>query len=357
MSSRTEMKEALAFLEEYRVRADARLGVLLSDENRSLSSMPFGVGRYHALLAEYVLRGGKRLRGALAVLGYEAVAGRPDDRALEASLSFELLHAFLLAYDDFMDRDEVRRGGASLHVLAAREAKARGVADADHRGVSVTLLLGLLAQSAAFDCLDRAGATAQVRHYFDHVSRGVALGQLLDVVAVDDPSPTLSDISRIHQLKTGLYTTEGPLVFGALLAGAAVDSPAVTALRSWAEPLGEAFQLVDDILGAVGDADVTGKSSSGDLQEGKRSAVIETAVRRLSGADRDELASLVGRKLDVSRAIRARELILASGAVEEVRRTARQLAERGGRALDGSIAPSSAKMLGALACLIVERQK
>lgn len=356
MSSLSESKKALAFLEDYRRRADARLATLLKAENQALAVEPFAVDRYHALLAEYVLRGGKRLRGGLVELGFQAVNPTSDGRALEASLAFELLHAFLLAYDDFMDRDELRRGGASLHVLTAREAASRGVADDTHRGVSVTLLLGLLAQSEAFACLDRAGASPAVRAYFDHVSRGVVLGQLLDVVAVDARTSTFAEISRIHQLKTGLYTTEGPLVLGAMLAGAAPDSAAVRALRGWAVPLGEAFQLVDDILGAVGEADVTGKPASGDLREGKRSAVLEEAIARLEGAPRDELVSLAGRPLDAAEAARARDLIVASGAVDAVRERARALARRGSEGLSGHVDPYAADLLAALAQLIVERQ-
>jgi geranylgeranyl diphosphate synthase type I len=355
-SQADDWSRALAFLDDYRGRADERLARLLAEENRGLLAEPFAVDRYHALLSEYVLRGGKRLRGALVVLGYQAVSPASDARALEASLAFELLHAFLLAYDDFMDRDELRRGGASLHVLTAREAASRGVADDAHRGVSVMLLLGLLAQSQAFRCLDRAGASGAARAYFDDVTRGVVLGQLLDVVAVDAPSPTFAEISRIHQLKTGLYTTEGPLVLGALLAGAASDSAAVRALRGWAVPLGEAFQLVDDVLGVVGESEVTGKPASGDLREGKRSAVIEEALARLEGGRRAALAALAGRPLDAVEAERARALVVGSGAVEAVRERARALARQGSAALSGGVDPDAAGLLSALARLIVERQ-
>ncbi len=358
MSTSLEAASAAKFyMKDYRERADARLAELLAEQGRSLGARPFGAARYHALLADYTLRGGKRLRGALVQLGFEAAAAQSSPAALEGSLSFELLHAFLLAYDDYMDRDETRRGGPSLHVTTAAEARRRGAAEPEHRGLSVTLLLGLFAQSLAFDCLHRAGASLAARRYFDEVSRGVVEGQLLDVIAVDEPSASLAEISIIHQLKTGLYTTEGPLVLGALLAGAPRDGRLVRALEAWARPLGEAFQLVDDILGAVGDAEETGKPSYGDLREGKRSAVLEEALARSVGAARERLAALAGRPLDAAEAAEARDLIVKSGAVEAVRDRARLLAEQGNAALQaGGLGATTRLQLEGLAQLIVERQ-
>jgi geranylgeranyl diphosphate synthase type I len=256
-----------------------------------------------------------------------------------------------------MDRDELRRGGASLHVLAAREAVARGSSDAAHRGVAVTMLLGLLAQSMAFECLERAAAGAAARRWFDRVAEGVTLGQLLDVVAVDARDAGTAEIAAIHRLKTGLYTTEGPLVLGALLAGARDDGPEVAALRAWAGPVGEAFQLVDDILGIAGDPSETGKASGGDLREGKRTAVIEEALVRLPASARTTLQGLIGRGLDDAETARGQMLIDESGAVEAVRHRARGLADEARDALVGrSLTSSAVEALESLACLVVDRQ-
>ena len=353
----TDPAIAVRYLTDYRQRADVRLSELFAAKRSEVAGQPFAVDRYVAQLEAYTLRGGKRLRGALVELGHEAVAGASGRNAFEASLSFELLQAFLLAFDDVMDRDELRRGGPSLHVLAAREAAARGSLDAVHRGVSVTMLLGLVAQSMAFDCLERAGASHAARRHFDRVTEGVTLGQLLDVVAVDAPEAGPREIAAIHRLKTGLYTTEGPLVLGALLAGAAADDVKVAALRAYAAPLGEAFQLVDDLLGVVGEPEETGKPASGDLREGKRTAVIEEALERLEGPRRAALQALVGRPLGPEETLQARTLIDESGAVEAVRTKARALAAQSVEALTGtSLAASAVEPLSALARLFVERQ-
>lgn len=362
MSLSVEATEAVAFLEAYRADADTRLRSLLLEREAALTALPFEPAAYHAHLREYVVRGGKRVRGALVKLGYEAVSGTSGARVLDASLAFELAHAYLLIFDDFMDRDDVRRGGPSLHLLAAREAARRGSVDAAHRGVSVSLLLGLLAQSMSFDLLlsnAPAGAdTALVVRYFNEILEGVTVGQLLDVAAADAPAPVAaSDVAEIHRRKTGLYTTEGPVVLGALLAGASLQDARVRALRAWARPIGEAFQLVDDLLGCVGDSEETGKSASGDLREGKRTAVLEEALAFLRGDEQARLSSFAGRLLDEAEAVEAKALIEGSGAVESIGRKADVLENIARSALEeGGLHPHARRMLAALGRLIVERR-
>lgn len=354
-----EGQGALGFLADYRRRADARLDEVLLVRERRLQGLPFDTASYFAHAREYALRGGKRLRGALVELGHAAVRGdRSPAEVLDASLAFELVHAYFLAYDDVMDRDELRRGGKALHVLATETARAHGAADAAHRGLSVTLLLGNLLEAAAFELL--AGACAgsanarDVLGFFHRVVEDVNVGQLLDVCAVDATGATLSDVSAIHRLKTGLYTTEGPLMLGALLAGVGTDSPQMQALLGYARPLGEAFQLVDDLLGVVGEAETTGKGSASDLREGKRSAVVEEALVR---GDAERLKPLVGRPLDEAEAEEARALVIASGAPQVVRERARQLADEAVQALRGaSLEPQAVGLLDDVARLVVERQ-
>lgn len=360
MSLSPEAQQAAAFLDGFRRQADERLRELLTEREAALGGLPFETDRYHALLREYALRGGKRVRGALVSLAFEAVSGRPAAEALDASLAFELAHVYLLAFDDFMDHDELRRGGPALHVLAAREARERGCVESEHRGVSVSLLLGLSAQSLAFDLLlTRAPREADVSlaaWYFNTVLDGVTTGQLLDVVAVDAPSRSLADVREIHRRKTGLYTTEGPVVLGAILAGARLDDARLCALAEWAAPVGEAFQLVDDVLGVTGDPAATGKGASGDLREGKWTAVQQMALERLSPLEREELRSLVGRPLNEAEMATARSLIEKSGALAAVRARAQALELEGRRALEGkALASDAATLIRALGRLVVER--
>ena len=91
-------------------------------------ALPVDLRDAAAALRDYLLRGGKRLRAALLLLGHEA-AGGAREAALDASIGVELLHAYLLIHDDFMDQDDVRRGGPTLHraqEILAKLAAARG---------------------------------------------------------------------------------------------------------------------------------------------------------------------------------------------------------------------------------------
>lgn len=353
-----EGERALRFLGDYRGRADARLAQVLEEQAGRLRSLPFGLERYHRHLREYALRGGKRLRGALVELGFEAITGRAGAEVLDRSLSIELVHAQLLALDDVMDRDDLRRGGKALHVLAADEARAAGSRDPEHRGLSAAMLLGLLAEQLGLRLLTAAPAVPAAIAYFGEILEAVTLGQLMDVCAEDSAGASLVEVSAIHRYKTGIYTTEGPLVLGALLAGASRDEARVTALVGYARPLGEAFQLIDDLLGILGDPRETGKPAGGDLRQGKRSAVIEAALALLEGASRRRFLSLVGRPLNEGEALEARALVAGSGAESDVRDRARALAgeARAALASAGLHAPARS-MLDALAHLVVERQK
>src|SRR5438874_12226522 len=130
------------FLAEYAAVAEPRLRAFLDQRLAEAARLPVDLGRSFSALRDYVLRGGKRLRGALVVLGCEA-AGGERAWAIEPSIGVELLHAYLLIHDDFMDRDDVRRGGPTLH-------RALG---GDHLGASLALLCGSLCESWAYQLL------------------------------------------------------------------------------------------------------------------------------------------------------------------------------------------------------------
>jgi geranylgeranyl diphosphate synthase type I len=357
--STLELTEAEAFIRTYRQRADRRLAELMTESGSSIAGLPFNIQRYYRDLEEYVLRGGKRFRGALVALGIDAL-GANVDAAFDATLSFELLHASLLALDDIMDRDELRRGGQALHVAAAQTARELYASDPTHRGLSATLLLSLFAQTQSFDAVARVpiseAAKARALAYLNRVLQGVTVGQLLDVCAADAKAATAEDVSAIHQRKTGLYTTEGPLVLGALLTGVTESDPRVVALKNYARPLGEAFQLVDDVLGVVGDVEQTGKQTASDLREAKRTAVIEEALARAREADRQRLLSTLGQSLDAEAAGWVRRLLAETGAVEAVLGRARSLAAAAQQALESaSFGAKTRKLLAGLAALVVTR--
>lgn len=346
-------------LREYARLAEPQLAAFLDEKGAALRELPVDLGRAHAALREYVLRGGKRLRGALVLLGHEAAGGRRED-ALRPSLGVELLHAYLLIHDDFMDRDELRRGGPTLHVsLAHAAAAAPGDEAARHVGGSLAILAGSLCEAWAIELMlearvapDRALAAAR------HLARALAdvtVGQMLDLAAPLGPELPALGVLRIEQLKTGSYTFELPLLLGALLAGGGPEL--LGALRAYAQPLGQAFQIADDLLGVFGEPEVTGKSAANDLREGKRTLLIARALERASPADAAALRAGLGRPgMTAAEAEALRDVLRRAGAEQEARAEAERLCARAQDALARSpVPPAIAAELRAIADYSVRR--
>ncbi len=225
----------------------------------------------HAAIGEYVGRGGKRVRAVLCATAYEGLGGARADIA-GALLAVELLHAYLLVHDDWMDRDALRRGGPTLHTsFGARFGDA-------HRGASAAILAGdYLSATAQRALLTARVDAANVRdacRVFSIMQRDVVWGQVLDTVGSGD---TPAAVEAMHALKTASYTATGPVALGAALIGASESVRA--ALDEITRPLGLAFQLADDLASAYAEGAASGKARFGDLREGKCSALVAEGLR------------------------------------------------------------------------------
>jgi geranylgeranyl diphosphate synthase type I len=325
-------------LSEYARIAEPRLRSFL--DSRDASGLPVDLRTAFAALREYVLRGGKRLRGALVVLGCEA-AGGSRDQALDASVGVELLHAYLLIHDDFMDRDEVRRGGPTLHTALGRTA-------GEHLGGSLAILLGSLCEAWALELVlaspvapERALAAGNL---LARALQQVTVGQMLDLSAPLGPELDAAGTLAVQRMKTGGYTFEMPLRLGALLAGA---QPALLeSLERFARPLGQAFQIADDLLGTFGAPEVTGKPNAGDLREGKRTLLVARALEMASPQEAAELRASLGQPLTDAQISRLRDILVRSGAEKAARDEAERLHSQAAAALEG--APLPAKIASAL---------
>jgi geranylgeranyl diphosphate synthase type I len=203
--------------------------------------------------------GGKRLRPAFCYWGFRASGGADGEPIVRAAAALELLHTMALIHDDVMDLEEERRGVPALQVRAARAAAAREHAAPERHGAAVAILVGDLAAVLADHLLLEAGfpperLTAALDRYH-RMREETAAGQYLDLVGAD------VDARRIARAKAGAYTIEGPLLIGAALAGG--DDAVRRALGAYARPLGEAFQVRDDLR----DADVTHRLGHDDVVE------------------------------------------------------------------------------------------
>ncbi|GAA2716478.1 MULTISPECIES: polyprenyl synthetase family protein [Streptomyces] len=279
------------------------------------------------VLRDFVCDGGKLVRPELCLIGWCAAAGGVPAPApvVRAAASLELFHAFALIHDDIMDRSSTRRGRPSLHrLLADRYAAGRDAADAGHLGTSAAILAGDLALAWSDELLHSAGLTADrllcVLPMVDAMREQVMYGQYLDITAqgsAEPGSPQADAALRIARYKTGTYTCEVPLCVGATLAGA--PDGVLKALAAFARPLGEAFQLRDDLLGVFGDPATTGKPVLDDLREGRHTVLLALAWQRADPPARAVLRAVVGTgEITEEEARGVRHVLAATGARDEV---------------------------------------
>jgi geranylgeranyl diphosphate synthase type I len=257
-------------------RVEARIGDLLCAETARWAGVDPLLEEPLTALQQLALAGGKRLRPAFCVAAYVGAGGAEDDPAVvDGGAALELLHLFALIHDDVMDASARRRGMATIHTdFAARHGLAQWTGEDRRFGEGVAILVGDLAFVYA-DLLLR-DAPAAAHDVFTELRLEVNVGQYLDLrgaVAGDDDVETAR---RIALYKSGKYTVERPLHLGAALAGRLDDLDAP--LTAYGVPLGEAFQLRDDVLGAFGDSAVTGKPVGEDIREGKPTRLRAWAV-------------------------------------------------------------------------------
>jgi geranylgeranyl diphosphate synthase type I len=269
----------------------------------------------------FVLGGGKRLRPAFAIWGYLGAGGPWRDEIVSAVSTLELVQAGALIHDDLIDASDTRRGEPSVHRrFEAMHRKLLWSGQAAPFGSAAALLLGDLCLVWSDEMLDRSGlpqeAIARARPVFNQMRTEVMLGQYLDVHSQAAAVNSMERASLVAKFKSAKYSVEHPLLFGAALAGA---SPSLKASYSaFGLPLGEAFQLRDDVLGVFGDPVTTGKPAGDDLREGKRTYLVAAALAyAVSDADRELLAKSLGDpRLDEQDVARLREIIVQSGALE-----------------------------------------
>jgi geranylgeranyl diphosphate synthase type I len=253
--------------------------------------------------ADLVMRGGKRLRAALCLLGWSG-AGRPvDDAIVRAACSLELLHGCALIHDDVMDGSATRRGGEAVHrIFARRHAAQRWRGPAERFGNAVAIAAGDLCMVWADLLLRESGLELTVvergRPVYDEMRAETIRGQYLDLLMQARGSFELDEALEAARAKTAACTTKGPLRFGGALAGA--DEVLLSRFDEYGIALGTAFQLRDDVIGAFGDPDASGKPSGDDLKDGKCTALLAEAYLRSDSAGRARLAELTEKGTDAA---------------------------------------------------------
>lgn len=347
-------------------QVQATLDTVLDEHARRLEPL----GEDAALLVEEArtgLRGGKRLRAAFCRAGFVAVHGPgvEDDQTTYAALlracaALEILHASALVHDDFMDASDTRRGRPAAHrAFESQHQQAGWPGDPTAYGAAAAILLGDLLLTWADELLRECGLPAErvtaAMRLLDLTRSEVIAGQFLDVSVQTRARVTVEEATRMLRYKSAKYSVERPLHIGAALAGA--EPAQIESLTGFGLPIGEAFQLRDDLLGALGDSAVTGKPAGDDLREGKRTVLIAHALTGLADDDAQRLDAGLGTPLDAAEVAELQELLRRSGAVERVEKLIDQLTEDAFTALDQApIHDASREGLRELALAAVRRE-
>ncbi|WP_229074368.1 polyprenyl synthetase family protein [Actinoplanes sp. DH11] len=305
-----------------------------------------------------LMSGGKRLRAAFCYWAWRA-AGGPDEPAIvAAAAALEFFQAAALIHDDVMDDSDLRRGAPAMHRRFAGLHHGNAWAgDGGHFGVSAAVLAGDLCLVWSDELYHSSGLPADAllrgRGVFNSMRTELMGGQYLDLLeqaaAARDPGRALERARRVVRFKSARYTVEQPLLLGARLAGAGDD--VLAGLSAFGLPLGEAFQLRDDVLGVFGDSARTGKPAGDDLREGKRTVLVALTLQNTDPVRREQFTTLLGDPgLDAAGVDTLRDIIVSSGALAAVEDEIAGLLETSLAALDAIEAdePSRA-VLGSLA--------
>jgi geranylgeranyl diphosphate synthase type I len=329
--------------------ANARLAAFLSSEiDRWSGPMP-DVADAVRSLQHLIGAGGKRLRPAFCFWAYVGAGGTPDDPIIaDTGAALELLHTMALVHDDVMDGSDRRRGVPTVHrTFIERHATGGWQGDGRRFGEGAAILVGDFA--FVYSDMLMAGAEPRARAVFDELRVELCVGQFLDLVGTASRQRDAGLAQTIERYKSGKYTVERPLHLGAALAERLdeLEQP----LSAVGIPLGEAFQMRDDLLGIFGDESVTGKPVGDDLRQGKLTPLIAAADARIDGKPDRALFERIGADdLSQQELVALRELLVACGAVDEVEDQIRSRVTQCLGALDAAALTSEAReALGALA--------
>jgi geranylgeranyl diphosphate synthase type I len=313
----------LALLDTVRRDVDTRLTGLLDAKVDAAAEHGEEVVDMASALRDLCLRGGKRLRAALVVTGYRTASTTADlEPALDAAVAIELLHAYFLIHDDWMDEDDVRRGGPAVHALLAERFRSPRL------GAASAVLAGDLGVALATEALSRVEvASARIHRalaVFAQMQVDAIAGQQIDLIG---RAETPAEVEKTYVLKTGNYTVAGPLRVGAVLGGG--SDPLISMLERFALPAGVAFQLRDDLLSAFGDPAETGKPFANDIRSGKKTLLAQRAFELAKGKDQKLLRAVWGNERATEQQLRDVAVVFdRCGAKAAVEQRIQELAER-----------------------------
>jgi len=272
--------------DDLRARVQKGLDAFVADRLPVLEAVSEDLGPLAETLVQ-LLAGGKRLRPAFCYWGFRGAGGEDGEQVVVAAASLELFQACAIVHDDVMDGSDTRRGRPAAHRrFAALHREQAWHGDPDAFGAGAAILLGDLCLAWSDEMLASCGLPADRLlggdRVFAEMRSELMGGQYLDLLEQARGGGSVERALRVARYKSAKYTIEKPLHLGAALAGAGQD--VLDGYSGYGLPLGEAFQLRDDVLGVFGDPSETGKPAGDDLREGKRTALVAMALEAATEA-------------------------------------------------------------------------
>lgn len=338
-------------------RVDSHLRQLIATHRSERTVVSAYLDVVYDEIEALVFNGGKRLRPQFCHWGWVAAGGDPGaDRPSRLGAAVELVHVMALLHDDVIDDADTRRGAVTAHRrLAARHGELSLAGEARRYGEGLAVLIGditaVMADEMAGD-LDPAA-----RMVWNELRLEMNLGQFLDTIGSAHRDRSEQFARTVSRFKSAKYTIERPLHLGAMAADTERGSLLLGMLTDYGIPLGEAFQLRDDVLGAFGAEATVGKPVGGDFREGKPTPMLAVARERATDAQRAVLDTVGDPALDAAGIAAIQEVVVATGALNEMELRIEALRSRALAALDGQrLAGRSHEALVGLAAQVSDRQ-
>ena len=298
-------------------RVESRLSEFLQDEQDRWSGLDSDLNTPLGELTRLVGAGGKRLRPAFCYLAFVGAGGDENSKQLlDTQAALELLHASALLHDDIIDGSSTRRGEPTSHTrYIAKHAESKWAGEARRFGEGAVILIGDLAFVYADQLM--TGVNSITAKVWNEMRIEVNIGQYLDLLGSAQRERDLAKAERVCRYKSGKYTVERPLHLGASLAAPEQADILLEQLSSFGLPLGDAFQMRDDVLGAFGDdaTNLTGKPVGDDLREGKPTPLLAMAFERATVAQREVLDQVGALQISQQKISDIQQVIVETGAL------------------------------------------